>query len=275
MDQSPFFSIITCTYNSAKSLESCVRSVQEQKFTNYEHIFVDGFSTDSTAEIIQKYSASAPDKVRFHQAPPAGVTGAMNEGIELARGQVILHLHGDDRLSDENVLQEVFEQFQEQECSVLVGNCRLTGHPSISYTWPESRWKRWFTMKCIPVLMFYTNPIAHPSTYVAKSVFERNGVFDEQYHVVMDYDFWFRILNKESVHTLDRILSVYHFHEDTISTRQMKLGLEEIDLIRRKYRSSYPLAYLVNVVMLRPLLWLKRVARFGASAGGKKVEVQS
>jgi len=253
----PFFTIITCTYNAGESLRACIRSVEEQSFGSYEHLFIDAFSTDATAQILSEYAAQAGGRVRVVQSPPAGVTRAMNEGIELARGSVLLHLHGDDRLADGEVLAKVHGVFLRHHPAVVVGNCRLTGHPTLTHTWPENPLKRLVTKACMPVIMFYSNPIAHPSTYISRSVFERNGRFDEKYHVVMDYDYWFRILNKETVWKTDDVLSVYHFHSDTISTRQMELGLREIDEIRRKYRSAYPLAFFLSEYVLRPALLVK------------------
>jgi glycosyltransferase involved in cell wall biosynthesis len=44
----PFFSIITCTYNSATFIEDNLKSVKNQKYKNFEHIFIDGFSNDGT-----------------------------------------------------------------------------------------------------------------------------------------------------------------------------------------------------------------------------------
>ncbi len=253
----PYFTIITCTYNAGESLRACIRSVEEQGFGSYEHLFIDAFSTDATAQILSEYSARAGGRVRVVQSPAAGVTRAMNQGIELARGGVLLHLHGDDRLADSEVLAKVHALFQSHRPAVVVGNCRLTGHPTLTHTWPENPLKRLVTKACMPVIMFYSNPIAHPSTYISRSVFERNGYFDEKYQVVMDYDFWFRILNKEKVWKTDDVLSVYHFHSDTISTRQMELGLREIEEIRRKYRSAYPLAFFLSDYLLRPALLLK------------------
>lgn len=254
----PFFSIITCTYNAGESLRACIRSVEEQSFGCYEHVFIDAFSTDGTQEILAEYAARAGSRVRVVQSPPAGVTHAMNEGIGLAKGGVLLHLHGDDRLAGGDVLAKVHGLFIRHCPDVVVGNCRLTGHPSLSHTWPENPLKRLVTKACMPVLLFYSNLIAHPSTYISRSVFERNGRFDEKYQVVMDYDFWFRILNKEKFSTTDDVLSVYHFHSNTISTRQMELGLREIDEIRRKYRSDYPLASFLSEYVLRPALLLRK-----------------
>lgn len=253
----PFFSIITCTFNSAEYLQETIESVERQNFTDFEHVFMDAFSSDTTISMIKAYQVRCPTKVVLHQLPAKGISNAMNAGIELARGKVILHLHGDDRLASERVLGVVRDQFVATGASIVVGNCMLTGQDRISYTWPRNG-LAWVLLKFfLRAVMFYSNLIPHPSTYVMKSVFQRHGGFDEQYKVVMDYDFWFRVLRHEKVFVTNEVLSVYRFHSDTVSTTQMALGLAEIDLIRDKYRGDYPFAYGTFVLFLRPLLALR------------------
>jgi len=259
MNPPPFFSIITCTYNPGPCVAECIASVEGQRFRDYEHLFIDGFSTDSSPKIIGEYAGRDPERVHVFRSPAQGVTRAMNEGIERARGEVILHLHGDDKLFDEEVLTHVHALFVKRGPALVMGNCQLTGHATVSRTWPENRIARFITRDCMPMMMFLTNPIAHPSTYVSRAVFERNGKFDEKYRVVMDYEFWFRILKREKFYTTDELLSVYHFHADTISTKQMKLGLNEIEDIRSRYRFSYPLSYLMSLFFFRPVLFVRRV----------------
>jgi glycosyltransferase involved in cell wall biosynthesis len=253
----PFFSIITCTFNSAEYLQETIESVERQKFADFEHVFMDAFSSDATISMIKAYQARCPTRVVLHQLPAKGISNAMNAGIGLARGEVILHLHGDDRLASERVLGVVRDQFVATGASIVVGNCMLTGRDRTSYTWPRNG-LTWALLKLFfRAFMFYSNLIPHPSTYVMKSVFQRHGGFDEQYKVVMDYDFWFRVLRHEKVFVTDEVLSVYRFHSDTVSTTQMTLGLAEIDLIRDKYRGDYAFAYGVYVLFLRPLLALR------------------
>ena len=48
-------SIITITYNSAKTLEDTIKSVLNQTYPNIEYIIKDGISSDETTSIIQKY----------------------------------------------------------------------------------------------------------------------------------------------------------------------------------------------------------------------------
>jgi len=49
------FSIVTAVYNGEKYLEECIQSIIEQNYQDYEHIIVDGGSTDGTLEILKKY----------------------------------------------------------------------------------------------------------------------------------------------------------------------------------------------------------------------------
>ena len=50
-------SIVTITYNSAKTLERALASVQGQTYTDIEHVIVDGASTDGTRDLIATYAA--------------------------------------------------------------------------------------------------------------------------------------------------------------------------------------------------------------------------
>lgn len=257
----PFFSIITCTFNSAEYLQETIDSVERQNLGSFEHIFVDAFSSDATVAMIEAYRARCPTRVTLHQLPAKGISNAMNAGIGLARGEVILHLHGDDCLASETVLGVVRDRFAASGASIVVGNCMLTGRNQTSYTWPHKGLNRALLKLFFRPLMFYSNLVPHPSTYVRKSVFQRHGCFDEQYKVVMDYDFWFRVLRHERVVVTDEVLSVYRFHTDTVSTTQMALGLAEIDRIRYRYRGDYTFAYCVFLGVLRPLLALRRLLK--------------
>jgi len=90
------FSIITCTYNSEKYLQENINSVESQIFHNFEHVFIDGNSSDKTIEIIKKYQKKYPHTVKLLQCEPKGISNAMNHGINQSSGQYIIHLHSDD-----------------------------------------------------------------------------------------------------------------------------------------------------------------------------------
>jgi len=94
----PFFSIITCTKNSAKFLNTCLESVKVQTFRDFEHIIVDGHSTDDSKQILAKYS------INIISTLPRGIANAMNIGLGRAKGQYIYFLNSDDSFYDSSVL---------------------------------------------------------------------------------------------------------------------------------------------------------------------------
>jgi glycosyltransferase involved in cell wall biosynthesis len=259
--QRPFFSIITCTFNSDTYLKETIESIQFQEFVDFEHIFIDAFSTDGTVEIIKAYIEKFPTKVSLYQVPAKGISNAMNYGVSLAKGKVILHLHGDDRLADNSVLGKVECYFNKTQKSLVIGNCILTQGSSTFYTWPHNFFKRSLIKLLFLPLMFYSNLVPHPSTFIMKSVFKKHGGFDEQLRVVMDYDFWFRILKSESFCIVDDVFSVYRFHNETVSTKQKHLGLKEIEQVVNKHKGDFKFSYAFFVLILKPTLFLRRVLK--------------
>jgi glycosyltransferase involved in cell wall biosynthesis len=65
------FTIITATYNSASSLDDCIKSVVSQTYNDIEYIIIDNRSTDTTLDIAKSYGEqidriiSEPDKRNF------------------------------------------------------------------------------------------------------------------------------------------------------------------------------------------------------------------
>ncbi|MFM8316401.1 MAG: glycosyltransferase, partial [Deltaproteobacteria bacterium] len=142
----PFFSIVTCTFNSEKYLRENIASVESQSYRNFEHIFIDAFSNDETTKIIEDYKKRLPNNVRLYRSPPKGISNAMNEGIDLAQGKVILHLHSDDRLDSDAVLSWVAEIYEKGDPSIVIGNCRLMGLEAERFTWAGG-WLRRFLVR--------------------------------------------------------------------------------------------------------------------------------
>lgn len=100
----PFFSVITVCKNSEINIQSCLTSLYEQEYKNYEHIIQDGISTDNTHEIIVKNSNS---KQKLYIERDNGIYDALNKAISKSRGKYVLLLHSDDQFYDKDVLQKL------------------------------------------------------------------------------------------------------------------------------------------------------------------------
>ena len=101
--QHPLFSIITVTYNAADTIAATMRSVAEQTCTLYEHIIVDGLSTDTTMVIANDESTP---RTRIVSQKDRGIYDAMNNGLDIANGDYVIFLNAGDRFHSPQTLQQ-------------------------------------------------------------------------------------------------------------------------------------------------------------------------
>lgn len=95
-------SIIVPAYNVEKYVEQCIISILEQSYSNIEVIIVNDGSTDNTGQIIDKISES-DSRVRVLHKKNGGVSAARNSGIEMAKGEYLVFVDGDDYISQDYV----------------------------------------------------------------------------------------------------------------------------------------------------------------------------
>jgi glycosyltransferase involved in cell wall biosynthesis len=104
---SPLFSLIVPTLNVAATLRSCLSSIAEQTFTDFEVVVVDGGSIDETPAILASFAATLGDRLTLLRGEDDGVYPAMNRGVGHARGEWLLFLGADDTLAAGDTLAEV------------------------------------------------------------------------------------------------------------------------------------------------------------------------
>lgn len=239
-------SIITCTYNSAAYLQNNINSVKNQTFQDFEHIFIDGFSTDSTIAMIEEYQREFPNKVKLFQFEPKGIANAMNKGIELSSGEYINHLHSDDSFYGNSVLQSVINFIEEKNKpdwiygkaifkNIENGNSMVIPHRPI------------YHYSTYHYLLLLINYIPHQAVFLKKDIFEKFGTFDETLKNFMDYDLWLR-LSKAGVRGkfINNIVCIFSIRKDSQST----IGKynEEYQYVFRKYVKNKPLLFLLSTI---------------------------
>ena len=225
----PLFSIITCTYNSATFIEDNLKSVKNQKYKNFEHIFIDGFSNDGTYEILKKY-AEKNKNVKIIQEPANGIANAMNIGIKNASGDYLLFLNSDDFLSNNNALQNVFNFIiKNKNYSWYYGIVNTINREKESlYFYPH----KWYQKKYIYWLFRFIFFMQHPAIFYSKELFKRYGLYNESFNA-MDYEYAVRIGKKEKAKFMDIVIS--NFRIGGFSTTNTKTMEKEVIKIIKKY----------------------------------------
>jgi glycosyltransferase involved in cell wall biosynthesis len=218
------FSIITPNYNGSIYLEKCIESVLSQN-VNFEHIVVDGKSTDYSLDILNKYP-----HLKVICEEDRGMYDAINKGILMSSGEIIAYLNCDDRYP-EGSLQSVLEAFERKaNIDYVVGNCRFINHLEQEvyiYRVPPV-----FSNLLVKVTVI---PWAQPSVFYKKCVFDSLGSYSSKYSLAADYHFMKRVVMSEfNGQKINKILSCFMKREDALSIKNSNDMIDEVNMIKEE-----------------------------------------
>ncbi|WP_241648153.1 bifunctional glycosyltransferase/CDP-glycerol:glycerophosphate glycerophosphotransferase [Pediococcus acidilactici] len=95
-EQGNLLSVIVACYNVAEYLSECLDSLASQTFKNVEVIMIDDASEDETSLIVERYAQKYDNFTAIHNEQNLGPSASRNKGINLANGQWIAFVDGDD-----------------------------------------------------------------------------------------------------------------------------------------------------------------------------------
>jgi len=185
VSKSPLISIITVCYNAEEYIEQCIQSVLSQDFDNFEYIIIDGGSTDATLNVIEKYQ---DELAYWHSKPDRGISHAFNQGLEQAKGEWIVFLNADDCYCNTKVLSSIASVLRvSANIDLVYGQIQIVKRqqciePISGLVGQSWEWKSFRFHSTIP----------HPASFTHKRLFERLGLFDENFRNALDYEFYLR-----------------------------------------------------------------------------------
>lgn len=196
-------SIITVNYNDKVGLERTIRSISQQTSLDYEHIIIDGNSTDGSKDVIEKhqdnfsYSVSEPDNGIYH---------AMNKGIHKAQGAYIIFMNSGDMFYSNDSI-EVFHKNVGKE-DFIYFDVQLVKNDSTTI---------FKTDEALSFSMLRERMPFHQATFIKKELFEKYGGYDEDLKIVSDWKFFIVAIVKHnaSYKYVNHIMSTHY--QDGIS----------------------------------------------------------
>lgn len=191
MQENPPISIITPTYNSEKTILDTIRSIASQKNAIYEHIVVDGGSQDNTLGLIEDfYLGKKNSNYNIVSGRDGGVYFAMNKGIYLSKGKIIVILNSDDLFAYPYVLEDIQKVF-DQGYDVIYGDIVIKDFNL------EKNLRNWKVGEYSPDSFSKGWHPAHPSLFVSKHVYDKVGLFNTDYLIASDFDLMLRIFHSD------------------------------------------------------------------------------
>lgn len=182
--EEPLLTIITATFNSEKYLEECLLSLYNQDYSNYEHIVVDGGSTDRTIEIIKKYE----HKISYWcSKPDSGIYDAFNKGMQLAKGKYLGFLNSDDK-------------YTEKSLKILDRYIEIYPHKDFIFGSVKKHWGTLYGYKPYKIYWSWGFYSSHSTGFFIKRESAKIvGLYDLKYKFSSDYDYFFRMIVKKKL----------------------------------------------------------------------------
>jgi glycosyltransferase involved in cell wall biosynthesis len=241
---SMLISIITPTFNSAATLPRTLASVQQQSYSAYEQIVVDGGSTDDTQAILA--AAARDSSLRWNGEPDAGIADAFNKGIAQASGELVLILNSDDWLHAGALATMAAAHAARRNAglpaAILHGDMlqHVADEASHSHSPVRIRPRRWGGRDGIGRAFWFDMPVCHPTCFVPREIYQRVGNFRTDYCVAMDYEWLLRAFRAgEPFQYVPEIIT--HFQTGGASGRNTRLAIAEVRRAQVEQR-VYPIA---------------------------------
>ena len=195
------FSIITATYNSADTIDSCLDSIASQTYRNIEHIVIDSVSSDNTLEKIKKHSFK---NSKIISEVDDGIYDALNKGIKHSTGDIIGFLHSDDFFSNSKVIENIIKVFEENDTlSAVYGDCEF-----FSKTNTKKTIRKWQSRQFNSKLLKNGWMPPHAALYLRENVIKSVNGFDTSFKIAGDYMCILKIFSKANfkAHYIPKVL---------------------------------------------------------------------
>ena len=183
----PLLSVITINYNNAKGLKQTINSVVSQTVNDVEFVVIDGGSTDNSIEYVKNEKRIT----NWISEADKGIYDAQNKGIQRATGEYLLFLNSGDVLVNDSVLEKISKYLIGNK-SFYYGNLILK---------KNDVQEKHIAPRLIDMDFILNSTFWHPCVFIKSSLFKKFGLYNTQFKIAGDYEFFVRCLLKPNVTT--------------------------------------------------------------------------
>lgn len=209
MKDRPSITVLMTVFNGGRHLAPAVRSILSQSHTDFEFLIVDDASTDGSIEALRSFAVGDSRIRLLLNDRNKGQTACLNQGLREAKGKWIARQDADD-LSLPGRLAAQWAVIQSCPDLVLVGvngwiineEGSITGMIHAPLHDSGIRWS-----------MPWRNPFIHTGVMFRAG----DGIYDEEFRICQDWDFWSRLAERGRLANLSDRLVAYRHSEKSLS----------------------------------------------------------
>ena len=226
----PLVSIIVPCYNGAEYIKETLERLLRQSFSSWECIIVNDGSTDDS-EAIALYYAKKDKRFSYLPQENKGVSAARNAGIKLSKGDYILPLDADDKISSAYMKEAIDILTARPGVKVVYAQAELFGDRKGTWKLPE------YSLKELLV-----ENLLYCSAFFRREDFFKTAGYDENMaEGFEDWDFWIGFLGDGGdVYKIPRVHFYYRTHKDS---RNSQVDIEKQKNLRKRIYEKHKSLY--------------------------------
>lgn len=208
-------SIITSVYNAGPYLQEAIDSILRQTHEEFEWIIFDDASDDKTNEILRSITDKRIIITRNNER--LGLTKNLNTALNIAKGEYILRMDGDDIALPGRIEKQV--RYMEDNRDVL-----LSGGSMICFGESDALRRAATDFETLKIRLIYNSVISHPTFIFRREVLDNYNIYyDEKLPFAQDYGFTYSVSKRGKITNVSDVLMKYRIHGRQISKENAQM----------------------------------------------------
>jgi glycosyltransferase involved in cell wall biosynthesis len=223
-ERNPLVSVIMNCHNGETYLKESINSLINQTYKNWELIFWDNFSSDSSKEVLTQFSDK---RIKYYYAKNfTTLYEARNLAIKKTSGEFISFLDTDDWWDPKRLEKQIELFFKDKNLDIVYTN--------FYFFYSKTKTKKIISKKKLPdgkitqKLLSNYNIGGILTALCKKKIFQRKQFIDK-YEIIGDFDFFVNISLSSFFGCIQEPLAYYRVHESNMSLRKIHLHIQELE----------------------------------------------
>lgn len=189
MNHTPLISIVTPSFNQVSFIGEALASVRLQNYKEYEHLVIDGISTDGTVDLLRDQAMKEEQqRVFWISEADSGQSNALNKGFRRAKGEIIGWLNSDDRYHP-GCFDHIVQAFHDNpDVDIVYGDYLMVDEIGNTIEIRREIEFNAFILRYHRILYIPTT-----ATFFRRLIFDECNWLDEKLQYAMDLEFFIRL----------------------------------------------------------------------------------